>query len=122
MPLEWGRIIGYDASRMTFQFTMEDNTTIIDCEISGPAMDQLAGTKGTMPTDREAQFLHLQDAIERVASDLFYEGKPRPCGMIRIFYHHIRQRDIGQILAHVHDQEIETGQGPKPPRREGPVQ
>jgi hypothetical protein len=42
--------------------------------------------------------------------------------MIRIFFHHVRQRDIGQILAHVHDQEIETGQGPKPPRREGPVQ
>src|ERR1700730_1431984 len=98
MPLEWGRIIGYDASRMTFQFTMEDNSKIIDCEISGPAMDQLAGTKGTMPTDREAQFLHLQDAIERIASDLFDKGKPRQGGMIRIFFHHVRQRDIGQIL------------------------
>jgi len=27
----------------------------------------------------------------------------------------IRQRDLGQVLAHVHDQAIETGQGPEPP-------
>ena len=91
MPLEWGRIIGYDASRMTFQFTMKDDCKIIDCEISSPAMYQLAGTKGTMPTDREAQFLHLQDAIKRIASDLFHEGKPRPGGMIRIFFHLVRR-------------------------------
>ena len=95
MPLEWGRIIGYDASRMTFEFTMMDKAKIIGCEISSPAMDQLAGTKGTMPAEREAQFLHLRDEIVRIASDLFGAGMPAPGGMIRIFYHHVRQRELG---------------------------
>jgi hypothetical protein len=95
MPLERGRIIGYDVSRMAFEFTMIDKARIVGvaCEISSAAMDQLAGTKGTMPTDREAQFLQLQDAIERIASDLFDAGKPG--GMIRIFFHHVRQRELG---------------------------
>jgi CRISPR/Cas system type I-B associated protein Csh2 (Cas7 group RAMP superfamily) len=32
-------------------------------------------------------------------------------------------RDLGQVLAHAHNQEIEIGQGPEPPpKREGPVQ
>jgi hypothetical protein len=25
-------------------------------------------------------------------------------------------RDLGQLLAHIHDQEIEIGEGPDPPR------
>jgi hypothetical protein len=94
----------------------------VECEISSVAMDDLGGKRGTLPAEREAQFMRLREVIERIASDLFDKGKPRQGGMIRIFFHHVRQRDIGQILAHVHDQEIETGQGPKPPRREGPVQ
>jgi hypothetical protein len=92
MPLERGRIIGYNASRMAFEFTMIDKAlaAIIQCEISSPAMDQLAGTKGTMPDERETQFLHLRDAIENIASDLFNEGLSAPSGTIRIFYHHVR--------------------------------
>jgi hypothetical protein len=31
-------------------------------------------------------------------------------------------RDLGQMIAHVHDAEIEIGDGPTPPPREGPVQ
>ncbi len=32
-------------------------------------------------------------------------------------------RDLGQMLAHVHDAEIEIGEGPEPPSaRDGPVQ
>jgi uncharacterized C2H2 Zn-finger protein len=31
-------------------------------------------------------------------------------------------RDLSRLLAHVHDTEIEIEEGPKPPRREGPVQ
>src|SRR5229473_1731424 len=30
-------------------------------------------------------------------------------------------RDLSQLLAHVHDAEIEIGEGPEPARREGPV-
>jgi hypothetical protein len=29
--------------------------------------------------------------------------------------------DLNQVLAHIHDAEIEIGEGPEPPR-EGPVQ
>jgi hypothetical protein len=88
MPLEWGRIIGYDAGRMTFEFTMIDRAlvAVIECEISAAAMDQLAGTKGTLPVEREPQFMRLRNAIERIASDLFDEGMPTPNRVIRIFF------------------------------------
>jgi hypothetical protein len=92
MPLERGQIIGYDNGRMTFQFTLTDkaNGTTVTCKISSSAMDQLDGTKGTMPTEREAQFLRLRDEIERIASELFEKAKPYPVRLIRIFHHHIR--------------------------------
>jgi Protein of unknown function (DUF1488) len=93
MPLVRGQIIGYDATLMVFEFTMIDKTVtaVVECQISSVAMDQLAGgRKGTMPVEREAQFLHLRHAIERIASDLYDEGLATPSGLIRIFHHHIR--------------------------------
>jgi hypothetical protein len=90
MPLTRGRIVGYDASRMTFEFTMmDDKARLVTCEISSAAMDQLAGTRGTLPAEREAQFLHLRDGIERIASDVFDE-MPTSGGKVRVFYHHVR--------------------------------
>lgn len=61
--------------------------------ISSMAMDQLAGTKGTLPAEREAQFLHLRGSIERIASDLFDE-MPTSGGKVRVFYHRVRQREM----------------------------
>jgi hypothetical protein len=91
MALERGRIIGYDNRRMTFEFTMTDAIgQLVDCKISSAAMDQLAGGRGTTPSEREAQFLDLRDEIERIATDLFDEALPKPVRMVRIFYHHIR--------------------------------
>jgi hypothetical protein len=78
MPLGRGRTIGYNVSRMTFDFTMmDDKARLVTCEISSVAMDQLAGTRGALPAEREAQFLHLRDRIERIASELF-DGMPMP--------------------------------------------
>jgi hypothetical protein len=89
MLLERDRIIGYDADRMTFEFTMMDKAKILDCTISSVAMDEIANTRGTRPADREAQFLNFRALIERIASELFdEEGAPR--GTLRIFYHHTR--------------------------------
>jgi hypothetical protein len=53
-------------------------------------MDVLVGARGTIPAEREAQFLRLRDTIERIASDLFDKGLATPSGMIRIFRHHVR--------------------------------
>jgi len=55
----------------------EDQANIVNCKISSTAMDQFAGTKGTMPSEREAQFLSLRDGIERIASDLFDMTVPK---------------------------------------------
>jgi hypothetical protein len=33
---------------------------------------------------------------------------------------YLDMRDIGGLLAHIHDQEIEIGEGPEPPRQ-GPL-
>jgi hypothetical protein len=91
MTLERGRIIGYDTNRMTFDFTMTDaEGKTVHSKIRSAAMDELAGFKGTMPSDREALFLQFRDDIERIASDLFDKGAPAPVGLIHVFRHHIR--------------------------------
>jgi hypothetical protein len=63
MPLERGRIIRYDVDRMAFEFTMIDmaqgKAKIVNRKISSTAMDQLAGIKGTIPSEREAQFVSV---------------------------------------------------------------
>jgi Protein of unknown function (DUF1488) len=95
MPLERGRVIRYDAARMTFEFTMMHKAKIIACQISSTAMDELAGARGTLPAEREAQFYRLRDMIESIASDLFDEGTMEAGDLIRVFYHHARHHDEG---------------------------
>jgi hypothetical protein len=90
MPLTQGRILGYDAERMAFQFTMLNTGETVECTISGAAMDQLSGTRGTLPAEREAQFLLLRETIERITSDNFDSETPVKGGVVRIFAKHIR--------------------------------
>jgi hypothetical protein len=91
LPLTRGRILGYDVEHMAFQFTMENKGETVDCAISGAAMDQLSDTRGTLPAGREAQFLLLRDAIERIASDTFYSETPVEGSGVRIFAKHVRK-------------------------------
>jgi hypothetical protein len=92
MPLMRGRIFGYDANRMTFEFTMMHDLRTVDCEISSTAMDDLAGEKGVRPNEREAQFRRLRDTIERIASDIFDQRSMSVVETIRIFSKHVRNR------------------------------
>jgi Protein of unknown function (DUF1488) len=90
MTLGRGQIIGYDNNRMSFEFTMTDaKGKMVHCKISSTAMDELAGIKGTRPSERDAQFLKFRDKIERIASDLFDKGVPGPVGLIHVFRHHV---------------------------------
>jgi hypothetical protein len=89
MPLTRGTILGFDALRMTYKFTMADGPHIIDCQISSAALDDLAGQRSKPPRvlNRDARFLEFRDQIEKLASDQFdSEGKPK---LIRIFAKHI---------------------------------
>jgi hypothetical protein len=90
MPLTRGKTLGYDAERMAFQFTMVHAGDTVECAISGAAMDELSGKRGTLPVEREAQFLLLRDAIERIASDNFDHDRVEPGGVVRIFAKHVR--------------------------------
>jgi hypothetical protein len=90
MPLMRNRILGYDAERMAFKFTMLNKVETVECEISSAAMDDLAGKRGTLPAEREAQFLSLREAIERIASDTCDEGTMVRGAVVRIFAKHIR--------------------------------
>jgi hypothetical protein len=94
MPLTRGRPLGYDNERMAFGFTMLNGDETIECQISGAALNALLGVRGTPPADREAQFLHLRDEIERIASTMFDEKKVRKGDVLRLFYKHI-QKIIG---------------------------
>jgi Protein of unknown function (DUF1488) len=90
MTLERGEIIRYNNDRMSFEFTMTDpNGKLVDCKISSAALDQLAGGKGTIPSERESQFLQFRDHIERIASELFDKDASEPVRSIRIFHHHV---------------------------------
>jgi hypothetical protein len=92
MPLKRGRVLGYDANRMAFEFSMMHELRIVYCEISSTAMDDLAGEKGVRPNEREAQFRRLRDTIERVASEIFDQRNMSPAETIRIFSKHVRNR------------------------------
>jgi hypothetical protein len=90
MPLTGGQITGYDGERLAFAFTMMNGDETVQCQISDAAMDELAGTKGTLGIARQAQFVAHREAIERIASDL-YDEAPRFKGyVVRIFTKHIQ--------------------------------
>jgi hypothetical protein len=90
MLLIRGQLVGYDAERMVFVFTMMHGAKIVDCEISSTARDDLAGAKGARPDEREAQFMRLRDAIERISSDNFTAKGTASGETIRIFSKHIK--------------------------------
>jgi hypothetical protein len=91
MPLTRGRIVGYDTGRLAFGFTMLNDGDTVECQISDAAMDELAGVRGTPSLARQAQFLTLRDAIERIASDVFDAGPIVKGSVVRIFTKHIRK-------------------------------
>lgn len=85
-----GQPLGYDAARMAFLFTMTYGAKIVDCEISSSALDDLDGTKGTRPGERETQFIRLRDAVERVASNAFAQQGKRAGERVRIFSKNVK--------------------------------
>jgi hypothetical protein len=89
MPLTRGRIVGHDSERLAFKFTMQNGDETIDCQISDAAMDELAGVKGTESLARQAQFMALRDAVERIASDMFDAAPVVKGYVVRIFTKHI---------------------------------
>ncbi|MCC8941955.1 DUF1488 family protein [Bradyrhizobium sp. Arg68] len=93
MPLTRGRIGGYDSERMAFGFTMMNGDQEIECQISDAAMDELAGTRGTPSMARQAQFVALRDAVERIASDIFESGPMVRGATVRIFTKHIPKQE-----------------------------
>ena len=89
MPLARGEIIGHDTKRLTFTFTMLNDSEVVSCQISDAALDQLAGMKGTDSFARQAQFLSLRGTVECIASRVF-DKEPRVSGqVVRIFAKHV---------------------------------
>jgi hypothetical protein len=97
MPLTRGTILGFDAARMNYKFTMADGPHIIDCQISSAALDDLTGLRSKPPRvlDRDAQFLEFRDQIEKLASDQFDRDIKSKPNLIRIFAKHIPKGDPG---------------------------
>jgi glutaredoxin-related protein len=77
VPLLRGNVVGYDALRMTLEFTMlTPDAKKFDCSISNAELDFLDKRKITSPGERKGQFLRLRDTIESVASNLFDASEP----------------------------------------------
>lgn len=90
MALTRGSIIGYNSDRMMFEFTMKArDERIVACQISSVAMDYMDGVRGTPPLEREAQFIRLRDAIEKIAGDIFKVEGAVHAGIVRIFEKHL---------------------------------
>jgi hypothetical protein len=86
MALTRGSLIGYDTELMMFKFTMmARDARIVECLISSVAMDRMDGRRGTLPSEREAQFMRHRDIIDKVASDSFEERGSMPDAVLRIF-------------------------------------
>jgi hypothetical protein len=93
MPLTRGDVLGYDADRMSYKFTMTNGVETVDCEISSVALSEpIGGRWGKLEiTDRDAQFLKFRDQIESIASNMFDTGLPKP-RVVRIFAKHLPRR------------------------------
>jgi len=89
MPLTRSQVVGYDGERLAFKFTMLNADQTINCQISDAAMDELVGTKGSLYTVRQAQFLAHRETIEKLASELFDAAGAIPGSVVRIFSKHI---------------------------------
>jgi hypothetical protein len=86
MPLTRGSVIGYDTELMMFKFTMMTrDARIVECQISSVAMDRMDGRRGTLPSERETQFIRHRDAIDKVAADNFEERGSMPDVILQIF-------------------------------------
>ena len=95
MPLTRGRILGYNTARMTFGFTMLNDSDEVEFQISAAAIDKLFGGPRGRPLNREIQFSLLRETIERLASDEFSSGHSARGGILRIFAKDIRKNTIG---------------------------
>jgi hypothetical protein len=73
MLLQRGDIHGYDFNRMVLEFTMLNQSEVIQCAISTAAMDDLEGRRDVKPDQRVEQFIRLRDLIEERASRKFFE-------------------------------------------------
>jgi hypothetical protein len=73
MPLQRGKVLGYDFNRMVVDFTMFNQGKTVRCAISTAAMDDLEGKHEVKADQRVDQFLRLRDAIEERASRKFFE-------------------------------------------------
>jgi len=86
MPLMRGEALRFDLDRMAFEFTMLNTEgETVRCQISGAAMDELAGTRGTASAGRVTQFMSLRDAIEGIASRKFDQGSLIKGAVLRVF-------------------------------------
>jgi hypothetical protein len=93
-PLTRGQVLGYDTERMAFLFTMIYGASVVDCEISSVALDDLDGSKGARPDERESQFRRLREAVERLASYAFEQQGRRQRERLRIFSKHVKSLRI----------------------------
>jgi hypothetical protein len=89
MPLTSGGIVGYDANRMAYEFTMQNGSELVRCSISSVAMDELSGRWKERSASRDEQFHEFRSAIETMASSLFDNGL-LDRGAIRVFAKHFR--------------------------------
>src|SRR5512132_4327041 len=67
MPLQRGKVLGYDFNRMVVDFTMFNQGKTVRCAISTAAMDDLEGKHDVKADQRVDQFVRLRDAIEERA-------------------------------------------------------
>jgi hypothetical protein len=93
MPLTRGNVIGYDADRMMFKFTMfTPDLKVIACQISSVALDCIDGKRGTIPSEREEQFIRHRDTIEKVTSDIFEDDNAMRVQVVRVFEKHLSSK------------------------------
>ena len=90
MPLTRSSPIGFDVTRMVFEFSMMNGEKPVRCEISSAAMDTFReGNQRIVGADERPQVLtDHREAIEQIASGLWdSQGQPE---VVRAFYKHCK--------------------------------
>ncbi len=77
MPLQRGKVRGFNFNRMVVEFTMLNQDKVIQSAISTAAMDDLEGNRGVKPGQRVDQFMRLREVIEEQASRKFFDEPVR---------------------------------------------
>jgi hypothetical protein len=74
MTLQQGEILGYDYNRMVVQFTMFDQSKVVQCAVTTAALDDIERIATVKADGRIDQFVRLRTLVQERANQKHADG------------------------------------------------